>query len=318
MRIIFFGTPEFSVPSLQQVMEASHEVAAVVTQPDRPKGRAKEPVHPAVKEAALAAGLQVLQPEKPQDENFLQSIRALRPECAVVVAYGRILPPALLSLFQKGAVNLHPSLLPKFRGAAPIQWTLIRGEQETGVTIFRLDDQLDHGPILLQMHHKIDPQDNAETLSDLLSTVGARALVDALELLENGRAHLHPQNDEAATAAPPLRKKDGIIRWEEDCTAVHNRVRGVQPWPGALTESEGKLLKLLETFPDDSRNAAGEKPGAIVSADEVHGLWVQTGSGQLRIDRLQMEGGKALDTGSFLRGHRLSAGTSFTRPKQSL
>ncbi len=318
MRIIFFGTPEFAVPSLQQVLEAAHEVAAVVTQPDRPKKRAKEPVHPAVKEAACAAGIQVFQPKDPGDENFLQSIRALRPECAVVVAYGRILPPPLLAVFPKGAVNLHPSLLPKFRGAAPIQWALIRGEQETGVTIFRLDDQLDHGPILLQMHHKIDPQDNAATLSHLLSTVGARALVDALELLDNGQAHLHAQNDDAATAAPPLKKEDGIIRWEEDCTAIHNRVRGLQPWPGAMTESEGKLLKLFETFPDASRNAAGKKPGAIVSADAVHGLWVQTSSGQLRIDRLQMEGGKALDTESFLRGHRLPAGTSFTRPKQSL
>ncbi len=317
MRIVFFGTPRFAVPSLLQMVETSHDVVAAVTQPDKPKGRAAEPVPSAVKEEAQTKGLTILQPKDPGEKNFLSTIGALRPDCGVVVAYGRILPAALLTLFPRGVVNLHPTLLPKYRGAAPIQWTLIHGETETGVTIFRLDEQLDHGPILLQVRQQIDPQENAASLSDLLSTEGARALTDALELLESGQAHLHPQNDQEATFAPPLKKEDGFIRWADDALSIHNRVRGVQPWPGALTGLNGKLLKLFATFPDPSRSAGPQAPGTVVSADSVHGLWIQTGKGQLRIDQLQLEGSTLLDAESFLRGRPVEAGTVLSRPNPS-
>ncbi|MCM8811758.1 MAG: methionyl-tRNA formyltransferase [Candidatus Omnitrophica bacterium] len=302
MRILFFGTPDFAVPALTQLLESSHEVAAVVTQPDRPKGRSSRPVPSPAKEAALKASLPVLQPEDPSAEPFLNSLRPLAAEIAVVVAYGRLLSDELLASFPKGAVNLHPSLLPKYRGAAPIQWALIRGEKETGVTIFQLDRRLDHGPILLQVHHPIDPEDDAVSLSGLLADLGARTLIDALERVEAGETHPHPQNDEEATFAPPLQKGDGLLDWTQDCLSVHNRVRGVQPWPGAFSEANGKILKIFKTTPDPAA-AGGAEPGTVLSADPNKGLWIQTGKGALRIDRLQLEGGREMDTGPFLRGH---------------
>ena len=313
MRLIFFGTPQFAVASLQALLGSSHQIVGVVTQPDRPKGRGNQPATPPpIKEAAQAARLPVHQPTDLKEPAFLQTIRSLKPDAAAVVAYGRILPKVLLDLFPKGAFNLHASLLPKYRGAAPIQWSLIRGETEAGVTIFRLDEQLDHGPTVAQAKCRIRPEEDAVTLADSLSTLGSRTLVEMLDQIESGSARLQPQEESLATFAPTLTKKEGILDWTSDCRAIHNRIRGVQPWPGALTWLDGKLLKILSAVADPARSDPSAAPGTIVSADAAKGLWVQTGAGQIRIDRLQMDGGSPLTTDTFLRGHPIQTGTPLT------
>ena len=309
MHILFFGTPGFAVASLKALLKSSHQVVGVVTQPDRPKGRGNQPVPPPVKETALAAGIPVFQPTRLNDPAFLEKIRSLNPACAAVVAYGRILPKTLLDTFPKGAINLHASLLPKFRGAAPIQWSLISGETETGVTIFQLDEQLDHGPILLQAKQPIRPEEDAIALAESLSALGNKTLLKALDTIESGAAQFQPQVESLATLAPILTKKDGIIDWQQDCRVIHNRIRGVQPWPGALTWLDGKLLKILTATADPQRQDSNSAPGTIVLSDPQKGLWVQTGTGQIRIVHLQLEGGSPLAADTFLCGHPIPSGT---------
>lgn len=262
---------------------------------------------PPVKTAASGHRLRLLQPADPNDRRFLEQVRSLKPEAAVVVSYGQMLSRALLDLFPRGAFNLHASLLPKYRGAAPIPWALAQGEKETGVTIFQLDEQLDHGPILLQARQPIRAEDDGLTLSKTLSDLGSRTLLKAFDLLKAGRGTLIPQDHSKATSAPRLTKEDGQIRWEQSCLEIHNRVRAFQPWPGAFTHWEGKLLKLIHTHSDPDR--LSEQPaGAVVAADPRQGLWVQTGRGQLRIDRCQLAAGKILSAADFLRGHPLPPG----------
>ena len=308
MRILFFGTPEFAVPALERLLAGPHAVAAVVTQPDRPSGRSRVVTPPPVKTPALGAGLPVLQPEEPDDEGFLQILRKSAADCAVVVAYGRIFPPALLQLFPRSAYNLHASLLPKYRGAAPIQWSLIRGETETGVTLFRLDEELDHGPVLLQRRCPIDPEDTGATLARKLSRLGAELIPEGLDLLERGGESLTPQDHAAATHAPRLTKQDGVLDWRKEASSLHNLVRGVQPWPGAVTWLGEKMLKVLATRVEPTPKGPAADPGTVVSADPADGLRVQTGKGQLRIIQLQPEGGTPLDAAAFLRGHPVVPG----------
>ncbi|MBI3616127.1 MAG: methionyl-tRNA formyltransferase [Candidatus Omnitrophica bacterium] len=327
MKIVFLGTPAFADVSLKRLLKSRHRIVGVVTQPDRPKGRSKQPAPPPIKETARGAGIPCLQPENLKEPSFLIQLKSWSAELAVVVAYGRILPSSVIRAFQKGAINLHASLLPKFRGAAPIQWALIRGETETGVTIFQLDEQLDHGPILYQTLHPIRPEDTAVTLSESLAKIGAEALVKTLDLLETGSIRPKPQDESHISAAPRLTKQEGIIDWKLGCQEIHNRVRGLQPWPGAITHLTGQPIKLVATHPDPKRHdseitsgAASSSrshdpalaPGAVALADPVQGLWIQTGQGQLRIDRLQPAGGTPLDTAAFLRGHPIPAGTILT------
>lgn len=312
MRLIFFGTPKFAVASLQALLGSSHQIVGVVTQPDRPKGRGKQPAEPPIKEAAQAGGIPVHQPADLKDPAFLQTIRSLKPDAAVVVAYGHILPKVFLDLFPKGVFNLHASLLPKYRGAAPIQWALIRGETETGITIFQLDEQLDHGPIVLQAKQPIRLEDDAISIREALAQLGAQAIVQAMDIIQSGKAPLTPQNHPAATFAPTLTKEDGIIRWEADCRTIQNLVRGVQPWPGAMTWLSSRMLKLTKTSADANRHDPGLTPGTVVSTDSTKGLWVQTGAGQIQIHRLQEEGRREMEATEFLRGHPISPGTSLT------
>ncbi len=312
MKILFFGTPGFAAASLQALMRSSHQVIGVVTQPDRPKGRGNQLAASPIKEAAHAGQIPIHQPTDLKEAFFLQTIHSLKPDAAVVVAYGRILPKSLLDLFPKGVFNLHASLLPRYRGAAPIQWAIIRGETETGVTIFQLDEQLDHGPIVLQAKQPIQADDDAVSLSSALAQLGAQTIVQAMDIIQAGKASLTPQKDSAATHAPILKKEDGIIRWEADSRTIHNLVRGVQPWPGAMTRLDGKLLKILAATADPSRHDVNATPGTMTLADPQKGLWVQTGTGQLRIQRLQMEGGNPVSAEDFLRGHPTPPGTSLT------
>ena len=247
MRLLLAGTPAFAVASFKPLLNSHHSVDGVLTQRDRPRGRGRMSQPPPMKERALTHSLPVFQPEGLTEEPFLNSVKRLGPDCAVVVAYGRILPMQFLRIFPKGAINLHASLLPKYRGAAPIQWALIRGETETGVTVFQLDEELDHGPILLQARTAIQPDENALSLADRLAELGGNALVEAVDQLEAGTATLSPQDHSQATHSPRLAKADGVIPWNESCTQIHNRVRGVQPWPGATTRLQEQMIKILAT-----------------------------------------------------------------------
>ncbi len=309
MRLIFFGTPEFAVPALERLLASRHAVAAVVSQPDRPSGRARKVTPPPVKERTQSAGVPLLQPEQPGDPGFLQILGRSAADCAVVVAYGRILPAALLQLFPRGCWNLHASLLPKYRGAAPIQWALIRGEKETGVTMFQLDEELDHGPVLLQRRCPIEPEDDGITLARKLSQLGAEVILEGLDLLDRGGERPTPQDHAAATLAPRLTKQDGVIDWGKEAAAIHNLVRGVQPWPGAATWLGNKLLKILATRVEPAPKGPIADPGTVVSAAPADGLRVQTGKDHLRIIQLQPEGGTSLDAASFLRGRPVPPGT---------
>ncbi len=312
MRIVFFGTPPFADASLKQLVLSRHSVAGVITQPDRPKGRSKKPVPSPVKETAGSSRIPILQPTDLKETALLNKLGFWKAELAVVVAYGRLLPQGLIQCFPRGAINLHASLLPKYRGAAPIQWALIRGETQTGVTVFQIDERLDHGPILLQTPHPIQPEDTAVTLIESLSLLGATMLIKVLHLLESGSLRPKPQEDSLASEAPRLTKEAGIINWRDHCREIHNRVRGVQPWPGAVTTLRGEPVKIFSTTPDPSRHDRTVPAGTVTLSDPIQGLWIQTGQGQLRIDRLQSAGGTVLETAAFLRGHPVSPGTVLT------
>ncbi|MBI3318158.1 MAG: methionyl-tRNA formyltransferase [Candidatus Omnitrophica bacterium] len=314
MRILFFGTPSFAVCALEALLESSHTLVGVVTQPPRPAGRLGKPQGSAVEEAARRHGLDLFQPESLTDAAFLQTLRELKAEAALVVAYGRIFPPPLLSLFPRGAWNLHASLLPKYRGAAPIQWALIRGETQTGLTVFRMDEQLDHGKILLQETLPVSQEETAMTLGSTLAGKGGPLLFKALGLIESGTPTLLPQEESQASFAPRLTKADGVIDWKEPSLPIHNRIRGVQPWPGALTGLEGRVLKILSAVPHPQRGDSNASPGTVVQADPKKGILVQTGLGQLEIRELKLSGGKALSASDFLRGHPLHAGIHLLAP----
>ncbi|MDW8308093.1 MAG: methionyl-tRNA formyltransferase [Verrucomicrobiales bacterium] len=311
LRVIFMGTPELAVVCLEALRRAPFvELVAVVTQPDRPKGRELKLQPPPVKEAAQRAGLPVLQPETVRDAAFLEQVRALRPDVIVVAAFGQILPPALLALPRLGCVNVHTSLLPKYRGAAPIQWALLNDERETGVTIMKMDAGLDTGDILAQRATPILPEDNAATLHDRLAQLGAELLVEILPAYAAGRVQPRPQPAEGASQAPKLRKEDGRIDWRLGARAIWNRIRAFTPWPGAFTflpaEPRPHLLKIWEATVAEGRGA----PGEILSADRT-GIVVACGQDALRVMILQREGGRRLTAEEFLRGHPLRPGARF-------
>ena len=306
MRILFFGTSPFALVTLEALLKSAHTVVGVVTQPDRPRGRNQAVSPPPVAVTAQAAEIPLLQPEKLKEAKTLDSIKAFGAEVGVVVAYGRLLPPELLALFPKGMFNLHASLLPKYRGAAPIAWALIRGESSTGVTIFKIDERLDHGPILLQKKLAIEPYEERVALGNRLAQIGSETFLEALDQIESGSSNLQPQSEAEVTLAPILTRELSFIDWQDQAVTLHNLIRGLQPWPGALTSWQGKLLKLLACTPETQQREAA--PGTILLADPKAGLLVQTGQGQLRLDRLQLEGGRVLSAAEFLRGHPLQIG----------
>ncbi|MBE0467790.1 MAG: methionyl-tRNA formyltransferase [Candidatus Desulforudis sp.] len=306
MRLVFMGTPEFAVPPLHALVESGYPVTRVVTQPDRPRGRGKKLTPGPVKSYCLNRGLDVLQPAKITDPAFIELIRTLAADVIVVVAYGRILPPGLLTIPRLGCVNVHASLLPRYRGAAPVHWAVINGEPETGVTTMLMDEGLDTGDILLQERLPIGPDDNMGLVHDRLARLGAALLVKTLDRLERGRLEPRPQDGTRATYAPPVGRKHELIDWTRPATEIKNLVRGLDPWPGAYTTLGDKQLKIWRAdvvYPDGT----GE-PGRVLSADAERGLVVQTGGGALRIHELQTAGRKRLSVAKFLRGHPLTAG----------
>jgi len=306
MRLIFMGTPEFALPSLNALHHSGHAILAVVCQPDRPKGRGGRLTPPPVKGMAERFELPILQPDKMKDLAFLEGLRALKPEVIVVVAFGRILPPAILDLPPHGCINLHASLLPKYRGAAPIQWAIINGEQETGVTTMRLDPGMDTGDILLQERMPILPEDTAGSLSVRLAERGADLMIRTLNGLESGEIIPVPQDHAQATLAPILEKEAGKIDWTQPAAHILNRIRGLSPWPGAYTLYQNQRWSLWKADLGDP--TAGGPPGTIQKTGR-EGISVATGQGLLEILELQPANRRRMSVREFLAGHTVKPGT---------
>ena len=313
MRILFWGTPEFAIPSLRALLGEGHEEVGVVTQPDRPAGRGRTPHAPPVKTVALAEGLLVLQPEKARGEEFRERIAALEPELSVVVAYGQILKRDILDVPALGSINVHASLLPELRGAAPINWAIIRGHERTGVTIMRMVEQMDAGPILLQVEEPIGPDETAADLTARLSEVGAAALVEALMLLEAGELEEKEQDHDAATFAPRLTRADARIDWSLDAKSVARWVRGLDELPGAWTMLRGQEIKVYRPLaaPDHAHDAA---PGTVLEArayDPAESLLVACGRGAVWIREVKPAGRRRMTTAEWLRGRAVAPGERF-------
>lgn len=300
------GTSEFAVPILEALVRAGYQVVAVFTQPDRPAGRGLKPQPPPVKQRALALGLPVYQPETLRDEKVLAQIAALAPDIIVVAAYGEILPRRLLTLPRLGCLNVHPSLLPKLRGAAPVQAAIRQGLTETGVTIALMTPKLDAGPILAQRTVPIHPEDTARTLGERLARIGAELLLETLPRWAAGVITPQPQDESQATYAPPVRKEDGLIDWQQSAEEIWRQCRAYDPWPGCFTFWKGQLLKLGRVWPNPSWHGP-EPPGTVLLLPGPDGrprLAVATGHGALIVESLQLAGRRLLSAEEFLRGQR--------------
>ena len=306
LRIVFMGTPDFAVPTLHALHESGHTVTAVVTQPDRPKGRGRKLAPPPVKKAALHHGDPVLQPETVRTDELHSQMAELQPDLYVVVAFGQILPQSLLDVPTRGAINVHASLLPRHRGAAPIQWAIIEGDPETGVTTMMMDMGMDTGDILLTEKTAIDPGETAASLHDRLGLMGAQVLIRTLERLQNGTLSRTPQDHDQATYAPMLKKKDGEIDWSLPADQIERLIRGVTPWPGAYTFSDGMRLKIFRASVLERDISVA--PGTILECFPGE-LRVATGKGALAIREIQGKSGKRLPIDDFLCGCRLPDGT---------
>lgn len=302
MTIVFFGTPAFAVPALREILAAGHTVPLVVTQPDRPAGRGNKLQAPAVKSYAESVGIAVAQPEKIRDAAFLERLRDLAPDLLAVAAYGKILPKALLELPHLGAINVHGSLLPKFRGAAPIQRAILAGEAVTGITIMQMNERMDAGDMLLLRETPIRSDDTTASLSERLAEIGAAALVETLVEAERGALTPTAQREEDATLAPLVRKEEGEIDWRRSAAAIERGTRAFTPWPSAFTFAAGKLLKIHRALAVPG--GATVTPGTIVGASSPD-LSVATGEGILMIRELQLEGRNRMTTPEFLAGGAL-------------
>ncbi|MBN1140554.1 MAG: methionyl-tRNA formyltransferase [Deltaproteobacteria bacterium] len=300
------GTPEFAVSSLEALVTLGLPVVAVYTQPDRPKGRGNLLTAPPVKERAVALGIPVRQPAKLRDPAVVEELRALAPDLIVVAAFGQILPKSVLAIPRFGCINVHASLLPRFRGASPINKAILEGETETGITTMLMDAGLDTGPMLLRKALAIGFEESAGELHDRLARLGGEVLAETIELLRRGELRPEPQNDAASSYAPLLRKEGGRIDWSRPALELHNQVRGLDPWPGAYTFLAGTPLKLFRTLPL-AGDGAGGKPGTIAAVDG-EGVLVICGEGLLLVRELQFPGRKRLPVAEFRRGHPLAAG----------
>ena len=310
LRIVFFGTPAFAVPSLDALIVARpHQVVCVVTQPDRPRGRGHKTSDAAVKARALAAGLPVLQPERMKDPAFLDQLAALHADLGVVAAYGRILTDDILAIPRLGMINVHASILPTYRGAAPVHRAVIAGESSTGVTIMRVVKALDAGPTIVKEHHPIGPDETSDEVERALARIGARLVVPAVDLLARNNAAEYPQDEALATYAHRLTKDDGVIDWSWPALRVHNLIRGLHPWPHAFSFLHGKRFILLRS--EANPPYPPSPPGTILEADGDR-LIIATGDGLLRIVEIQAEGKRPMTVRDFLAGHRLAAGDRWT------
>lgn len=298
MKVIFMGTPEFAIPSLETIHREGHNILCVITQPDRPKGRGMHLTPSPVKQFALKNDIQTIEPLKIKAGRFIDIISGLNPDIIVVVAYGKILPLELLEIPPMGCINLHASLLPKYRGAAPINWAIINGEKETGVTTQKMALKLDAGDILLQEKVEILESDTAETLHDRLKLTGASTLAKTLDLIKKNSIKPVPQDESKVTFAPLLKKEDGLIDWSKKAFSISNLIRGTNPWPSAYTFLSGNLFKIWKASIVDSNS--GSNPGTIISSKEK--LLVQTGDKLLSLEEVQLENHKRMPAKDFLIG----------------
>jgi methionyl-tRNA formyltransferase len=305
MRLLFFGTSYFAVPSIEALCRSEHEVIGVVSQPDRPAGRGMNLTQTPVKKAALAIGLDVFTPEIARNTEFIELVRLLNPDALIVAAYGQILSQELLDIPRHGGINVHGSLLPKYRGAAPIQRAILLGEEVTGITIMQMDKGMDTGPIGLKLEIPINPDDNSGSLEDKLAQTGAHLLLEALDSLKLGKLQSTPQNNDDATYATAIKKEEGRINWEESVKQCHNRIRAFTPRPGAFTFWQGKYVKLWCT---ELTEGNGE-PGEVLDVHE--GITVACKEGALRLLEVQPEGKPRMPSSAFTNGHRVKQGQRF-------
>jgi methionyl-tRNA formyltransferase len=308
---VFFGTPGFARITLDALLASRHPVVGIVTQPDRPRGRGQRSSDAPVKARAVEAGLPILQPVKLRDSSFTTSLAGFGADLGVVAAYGRLLPDATLAVPAMGMVNVHASLLPHYRGAAPVHRAVIAGDRETGVTIMRMVKELDAGPTLAAARLPIGPDETSAEVERRLAVLGADQLLTSLDALSAGTATETPQDDSQASYAPPLRKDEGFIDWKKSAGALHNLVRGLHPWPHAFTYLAGKRVIILRSAVDSASGA--EAPGTVVVADRDM-LAIATGAGRLRLVELQPEGKRPMAVRDFLAGHRIHAGDRATSP----
>lgn len=307
MRIVFMGTPDFAVGTLEELIKAGHEIIGVVTQPDKPKGRGKTLMPTPVKEVALKHQIPVYQPKKVREKEFTEALRNLSPDVIVVAAFGQIITKEILEIPRFGCINVHASLLPAYRGAAPIQWAVINGEKESGVTIMQMDEGLDTGDMIDKVVVPLAQDETGGSLFDKLSQAGARLCVKVLKDLEEGKAVREKQPEESTTPyASMISKKMGEINWSQPAGSIEQLIRGLDPWPSAYTKLQGKTLKLWKARVVEEKQEKG-RPGEVVQV-EKEAFFVQTGEGILKIEELQMEGKKRMDTGAFLRGFQLTCG----------
>ncbi len=313
MKIIFMGTPDFSVGTLKALIEAGHEIVLAVTQPDKPKGRGGKMQFPPVKEAALEYQIPVFQPKKVRDPDCIEELRKYQADIMVVIAFGQILPAEILKMTPYGCVNVHASLLPKYRGAAPIQWAVINGEKVSGVTTMQMDEGLDTGDMLLKTEVVLDEKETGGSLHDKLSEAGAKLCVRTLKALEEKTLKPEAQGDSPTEYARMLDKSLGNIDWNQSAIEIERLIRGLTPWPSAYTDWDGKIMKIWE-----ARVIAGqepqEMPGTVVGVDK-DGFCVQTGQGLLKVLALQIPGKKRMEAGPFLRGYPIKPGTILVRSR---
>ena len=309
LRIAFMGTPEFAVPTLEALLGSRHELVAVVSQPDRPKGRGQRLQPTPTKEAAFAGGVQVLQPARIRDEAFVAAFRELRLDLAVVAAYGKILPDGLLEIPRLGMINVHASLLPQYRGAAPVHRAVIDGRAETGVTIMRVVRELDAGPMLARAARAIGADETSVDVEAGLASLGASLLVEVVEQLAAGTAVEEPQDDSLATYANKITRDEGVIDWQQSAGTIHNRVRGLQPWPLVSVHLDGQRYLLHRTRPAGDRSAAA--PGTVLEAAGDRLIAAAGGGESLQILQLQPEGRRVMSAREFLAGRRIQPGMQF-------
>jgi methionyl-tRNA formyltransferase len=306
--IVFMGTPATAAATLEQLLQGQDRIVGVVTQPDRPTGRGQKSAPSPVRSVAETHGIPVVAPEKIRAPEFQGTLGNWRPEIIVVVAYGRILPKTILELAPRGCLNVHYSLLPKYRGAAPAAWTIINGEAKAGVTTMRLVEKMDAGPVYLQESIAVAPDETSGSLQTKLTPIGSRLLLETLRQLKEGGLQPREQDESAVTFAPMLKKEDGRIDWNQSSLVIERRVRGLNPWPGAYTHIGNKLLKIhrAKVLPGDSKR----NPGEVIRAD-AGGLWIATGAGIIGLDEVQLENKRRLPGAEFIKGARITTGDRF-------
>lgn len=306
MKIIFMGTPDFSVGTLEALVEAGHEVVLAVTQPDKPKGRGGKMQFTPVKETAMKYDIPVFQPKKVREPECIEELRKYNADVMVVVAFGQILPKEILEMTPYGCINVHASLLPKYRGAAPIQWAVIDGEEVSGVTTMQMNEGLDTGDMIMKTEIVLEKKETGGSLFDKLASAGAKLCVETLEALENKTASWEPQGETPTAYARMLDKEIGNIKWEKTAAQIERLIRGLNPWPSAYTDWNGKVMKIWEADVVEQNTEAA--PGTIVRV-EKDGFYVQTGEGQIKVTALQIPGKKRMEADAFLRGYQIEEGT---------